>query len=139
MAKSRISRKRLLQGFGVAAVAGTLGIAQTRSASSDAVTKSPNPASLPDGFSYAGGKPPQVLPVKEVRGVLVSVDDATIVVEAGKTVDVISLDSKPFIWKNGIVYPERAASRLRVGEPVTIDGVTDSDGAFLDIQHVWVG
>lgn len=136
MSKTRISRKRLLQGFGLSAIAGALGITPGRASASQATRAHGGP--LPQGFSYAAGNAPQIQPVKEVRGRIASVDDTAIVVRAGKTDDVVPLSSKPFIWKNGIVYPARAASRLRVGEAVTIDGVADAHGVFLDIQHVWV-
>lgn len=137
MSKTRISRKRFLQGFGLSAIAGTLGIGQGRASASEA-TGTLHAGPLPQGFSYAPGKAPQVQTLKEVRGLIASVDDTAIVVRSGKTDDVVPLSSGPFIWKNGIVYPEVAASRLRVGEAVTIDGVADADGVFLDIQHVWV-
>lgn len=137
MSTARISRKRLLQGFGLSAMAGMLGITPSRASAGEA-TRTRHAGPLPQGFSYAAGNAPEIQPLKEVRGLIATVDDTAIVVRSGTTDDVILLSSKPFIWKNGTVYPECAASRLRIGEAVTIDGVADADGVFLDIQHVWV-
>lgn len=93
---------------------------------------------LPAGFSYAPGEAPPVQPVKEVRGVIASVDKQQIVLRVGSEEILIPLADRPFIWRNGLVQPEQVVSRVKAGETAIIGGVIDNDGTYLDIQHVWV-
>lgn len=133
MTESNIPRKRFLQGAG-AAVIGAVALPAQATA-----TTVESKQQIPPGFSYAPGNPPEVLPIKVVRGVIESVDEGQILVRSGSSVESVPLGAKPFIWKDGPVWPRHAASRLTVGEPVTISGVTDAQGVYLDVQHVWAG
>lgn len=130
----KFPRKRFLKGAGVTVI-GAAAIATD----STMVAAAEGQRQPPRGFSYAPGKAPEIMPTKDVYGFIDSVDDRQIVVRSGSSVEVAPLDAKPFIWKDGPVQPRHAALRLTVGDPVTISGVTDQGGHYLDVQHVWVG
>lgn len=110
MTDSTFSRKKFLQGAGATAF-GAMASATVPSVATAATAT----AQLPSGFSYAPGDPPKLQPVKDVRGFIESITEQRIVVRAGTSVEVVDLNAKPFIWKNGPVQPHRAAIRLRVG------------------------
>lgn len=129
-----VNRRRFLGGvIGSIGVAGLLGLPREASGSVGG-----SPQRLPEGFSYAPGEPPPVQPVKAVSGVISSVDDRQIVLQVGSEAVPVPLAGKPFVWKDGVVQLRQIGSRLKVGEPATISGVTDDAGDYLDIQHVWV-